>query len=48
MKNSKLANRNGDGAQIGRSASSAQQDQVSAVKVARQESGSEEDSLEKN
>jgi len=34
MKNSKLANRNGDGAQIGRSASSAQQDQVSAVRSA--------------
>jgi hypothetical protein len=32
MENSKLANRNGDGAQIGRSASSAQQDQVSAVR----------------
>ena len=31
MENSKLANRNGNGAQIGRSASSAQQDQVSAV-----------------
>jgi len=34
MENSKLANRNGDGAQIGRSASSAQQDQVSAVSSA--------------
>jgi hypothetical protein len=34
MENSKLANRNGDGAQIGRSASSAQQDQVSAVRSA--------------
>jgi hypothetical protein len=32
MENSKLANRNGDGAQIGRFASSAQQDQVSAVR----------------
>ena len=34
MENSKLANRNGNGAQIGRSASSAQQDQVSAVRSA--------------
>ena len=34
MENSKLANRNGDGAQIGRSASSAQQDQMSTVRSA--------------
>jgi len=48
MENSKLANRNGDRAQIGRSASSAQQESSERSEVGRGEGGSEEDRLEKN
>jgi len=48
MERSKLANGNGHGAQIGRSAYSAQQDQMSAVRSAGKEGGPEEDGVEKS